>query len=464
LVQNHQLRSQISEYKEKIVKKSGKLTTQILDSKQDKHYPKCKQILLVSRSYAPSNTSIYELYIRLQLTLGQDVAHDVKELVELLHSKNEVDEQYKAVNLVIKLVPEESLERFLDEIMREFNFSQNYIKHLTVLSSVLNDLGSKLVAKVIMELADHQVDDSERASMMFNAIAKDPENETIFNRAQNWFRESNRISDLIMLSFGKIRTQPSTMVDNMQMMVLAMSEAMEKQKRDFELHIANLRKTQYPTPRQAPSQKAESNEEQSNQILDLQDQCDRMQQEIVQQQEKVVDEATTLRERLEFIERTALPMHKHYEYHCKKYMRDLKKQTLRMVQPPTKCRSIIPTGDAIYCVISLKGSLVATSHPNKNEIQVWDINDAQPVKTIGRQVSDMKSIWEMCTAGNSRLITASLAVGGLKVFNWRQGNLINTVVYHVAIAGAGHPGLLAFGPSHQYCAVAMQVCSIHQMI
>jgi WD40 repeat protein len=443
MVANHQLRGQIIEYKEKVVKKSGSLADTIINTKQAKYYLKCKQLLDQSKQYSENDTSIQTKLIHLQILLNKSITKDVRALMDLLYTKKE--NSVPTISTIVASIPTDSQYEFIEDLLREVNISQNYIKHVEVLSQ-LSNVSNSVSAMILMALAENQVDEEARSKSIFAAIDKDPTNEQINSRARKWFQDTNRLSDLITLEFRKINQEPSALIDSMKSMMLTMADALTKQKQDFEEQLARMRSV-------VPQ--SQSNNDHDTQIFDLQEKSDVIQQDVVLLQQSTAEEVTGLQERLSFIERTALPMHKHFEYHCKKYMSELKKKNLHMVPPLTRCRSIVPTGDAIYCIIPLKGSLIATSHNERGEIQVWDSTDAQPVKSFGRQ-ADLKSVWEMCTAGKNKIVVACLKVGGLKVFNWREGTYVNEIKYQVPIAGHGHSAMFCFGPSSQFCAVALQ--------
>ena len=117
MVPNHQLRGQIIEYKEKVVKKSSSLADTIISSKQTKYYTKCKQLLDQSKQYSENDTSIHTKLIHLQILQNKSVTSAVRTLMDLFYAKKE--SSLSTISAIIDSIPKDAQKEFIEDLLRE---------------------------------------------------------------------------------------------------------------------------------------------------------------------------------------------------------------------------------------------------------------------------------------------------------------------------------------------------------
>lgn len=146
-----------------------------------------------------------------------------------------------------------------------------------------------------------------------------------------------------------------------------------------------------------------------------------------------------------------------YQALCESRIEDQKKQ-LQSTWIPEKCRTTIQCNDATHFVLPLDEKLVATSHSTLGVIQVWDTKTNELLRSFGKvshshltgwaymypPQDEMTWLWAMAKVGQDQLICSSYEVGAMKLFNWRTGQLVNTIRHEDPISGMGHDNLLSF--------------------
>jgi WD40 repeat protein len=139
---------------------------------------------------------------------------------------------------------------------------------------------------------------------------------------------------------------------------------------------------------------------------------------------------------------------------CAERIEEQCKQTLLN---PTYCRDTIQCNDAVLCILPLEENKFATSHSTLGMIQVWDTNKIR-LRSFGQvnknmdgwklsypPTDEMSWLWDITKVGTDQMITSSYEVGAMRVFNWRTGELMNTIRHDEPIAGLGHENLYSFG-------------------
>jgi hypothetical protein len=399
LITNQSIKSQILEYKEKLVRKS-----MILGPPLVKEGGEAAQLgtrlLERAHSYAPNDENI-----RIALIEGLLITGEIKEAIKQTHSllgllDGDHEGSVQSLTTILRTKKGYALLENLEPLGVELSQCRHYESHFKVCRDAMLILDQKRVAATIsmllanlMDRHNDPEDEEEIAQIMLEAARLDPDNIEINTRVEQYMTKHNRLTELLMLTFRK--TTIGQTDDRIQSFFTTVCNIVQQQKRE----ISQLR----------------------TDLKALASENDRM--------------------------AIHIPV-----YIMAKKLREYGATVLSEVRlispiPQPQCRMhLVPsTNQPAYYVAHLCRSIVASCH-SEGIIAVWNVETGQQLINIS--IGNGHDVIEVAPLGDDLFVALSITESHsarLQLINWRSDQVLSTVQCSASVNIGSHRKMVVFG-------------------
>ncbi len=394
LIINQSIKSQILEYKEKLVRKCMSVCVPLLQDGGDAAI--ATRLLERAHTYSPNDRNI-----RISLIEGLLKIDDVSGAIKQTHSllgllDGDHEGSVQALLSVLRTSVGHLLIENLESLSLDFSKCRHYVSHFKVMRDAMLELQkNRVAATVVTVLANlmerHDEDEEEIVQLLLEATRLDPENTEILSKVEQYMTKHNRLSELLMLTFRKAKSPTDDRIQS------------------FFTTVCN----------------------------------------IVQQQKK---EIAQLKYDMKTISVENERMGKHLPaYTMGKKLREFGADLLQNVRlitpvPLLQCRMVLTPsiGAKSFHVAHLCRSIVASTHA-EGHIAVWNIETGQQFTTVN--ACNGHDVLEVAPLGDDIIVALSNGVYGasLQVVNWRTDHIINTIQCSAKVQVNGHNKMTCFG-------------------